>query len=481
MEARVRNFIEEHKLIEKGQAVVAGVSGGADSVCLLKILAMLRRDMGYDLFVVHIEHGIRGEEALRDMRFVQGLCQELKVPCKVVHYDVPKLAREKKRSEEEMGRILRYQAFEAQRQFLLKEQQENGQQLYTQVKIATAHHANDNAETILLNLARGSGMSGLMGMETGREAIIRPLLFLKRKEIEAYLQTSHQSYCTDSTNEQTIYARNKVRHKVLKELENINERAVDNINKTGMLLRKAGHFIEKTVNTVYAEAVIEKEEKYYVDMARLAKEDEFIQLEMVKSTLENCGGSGKNIGYVHVRQVMELLCKQTGREISLPYNVRAKRSYDKLVLWKENKRDTQQKKETPVLVNFNEQDRAEKVGFRDKEFTLWIEKIDEDSKICLKSPKKTYTKAFDYDKIENSLVFRTRNAGDYFIFNEKGQKKSLKSFFIDEKIPKEKRDEIILLADGSHILWVVGYRTSYGAEVREDTRCVVKIQEMERV
>ncbi len=481
MELRVLNYIKEHKLIEQGQAVVVGVSGGADSVCLLKILAALREHIGYDLFVLHIEHGIRGEEAIRDMKFVEDLCEKMKIPCKVIHYAVPKLARERKLSEEEMGRVLRYQAFEEQRQILLKEKKEDGKEKYSQVKIATAHHANDNAETILFHLARGSGLSGLTGMEIERGAIIRPLLFVKRKEIEEYLACLNQPYCVDSTNEEMIYARNKVRHKVVKELEDINEKAVDNINKTGFLLKKARDFIEKTVDNVYKELVMVRQDKYYIDNVKLAKEDEFIQLEIIKRALENCVGSGKNIGYVHVRQVLELSFKQSGKEISLPYQGKACKSYDNLVLWKEQEKKSESNYQDMATIHLGELERCQKVKFRGKEFTLWLEKKCENNKNCLKYGKKTYTKAFDYDKIENSLVFRTRNVGDYFIFNEKGQKKSLKSFFIDEKIPREKRDEVILLADGAHILWVVGYRTSFGVEVREDTRCVIKIQEMESV
>lgn len=479
MEIQVLNDIRKYMLIEQGQAVVVGVSGGADSVCLLKILAKFRQDIGYDVFAVHIEHGIRGEEALRDMKFVENLCESMEISCKVVHYDVPAMARKNKLSEEEMGRILRYQTFEEQRQLLLQEKDSRGEPKYTQVKIATAHHANDNAETILFHLARGSGLPGLTGMEIKREYIIRPLLFVKRKEIEEYLRSIHQPYCQDSTNEQMLYSRNIIRHKVLAELEHINEKAVDNINKTGVLLKKAKNFIRKAVDGAYMQSVKVTGNKYRIDIIQLEKEDEFIQMEVVKRVLEECLESGKDIGYVHVRQVLDLISKQSGREVSLPYEAKACKNYDEIVLWKEKKEEQTFNPRDVMSIKLGEPCSRKKVKYRGREFVLSLETNDKNSENNLKYPKKTCTKAFDYDKIENSLVFRTRNVGDYFVFNEKGQRKSLKSFFIDEKIPREKRDEIILLADGSHILWVVGYRTSFGAEVGEDTRCVITIQEME--
>ena len=223
MKKKVLDFITKNELLNNNDSVVLGVSGGADSICMLKILsdAQKRRDIA--LYVLHINHNIRGEEAKEDAEFVKRACTKFKVPHRVVSVDVPRLAEEQGLSLEEAGRIVRYEEFS-------KYAYEVGAN-----KIAIAHNSNDNAETVLMNLARGTGIKGLSGIAPKRKMedakgntieVIRPILCLTRKEIEEYLKENDIEYRNDSTNESTDYTRNKIRLEVMPLLENINDSTI---------------------------------------------------------------------------------------------------------------------------------------------------------------------------------------------------------------------------------------------------------------
>ena len=204
------HFIEENQLIKKGDRIVLGVSGGADSICLLHILSCIQKALEIRLFVVHINHGIRGEEAKRDEDFVRDFCKRLNVEFFAFHYDIKKMAREQKISEEEAGRKARYSTFDTVAKKIIQKEGVDAQN----VKIAIAHNKDDNAETILHNLSRGSGISGLKGILAQNGNIIRPLLCFSRQEIEEYLSKNNIEYMTDSTNLENEYTRNILRNEV---------------------------------------------------------------------------------------------------------------------------------------------------------------------------------------------------------------------------------------------------------------------------
>ena len=196
MYRRVVKYIQEEKLLEQQDRVVVALSGGGDSVCLLSVLVKLREEMGLKLLAVHVHHGLRGEEADRDMEFSERLCRELKVKFDCAMADVKGTAQEMGLSLEEAGRKLRYE-------FLEKKRVEFGGG-----KIAVAHHKDDQAETILYHLCRGTGLKGLGGMSPRRETVIRPLLCVGKEEILAYLREEKLEWCLDSTNLETEYTRN---------------------------------------------------------------------------------------------------------------------------------------------------------------------------------------------------------------------------------------------------------------------------------
>ena len=248
LEERVLSYMREKHMIEEKQAILAGVSGGADSVCLLLLLCSLKSRLDLRLFVVHVEHGIRGEESLADARFVRDLCKRLSVPCQVCPVDVPGRAKRLGQSLEEAGRTARYEIFEREARAL---EERHGRKC----RIAVAHNANDNAETMLYHLARGTGIRGLAGIPPVRGRIIRPLLALKREEIEAYLEEKGQKFCRDATNETDLYRRNRIRHRILPVMEELNPEAVRHMGRTGEMLGELDAWLQEVADRVLGEAV----------------------------------------------------------------------------------------------------------------------------------------------------------------------------------------------------------------------------------
>ena len=210
---KVRKFMEKHHMIGQGDFIAVGVSGGADSVCLLLLLCELKQEYDLELCAVHINHGIR-REAFKDQEFVENLCRRRKVPWITFSEDVKGIAEKQSMSLEEAGRMIRYRCF---RKVL---------DMHGGGKIAVAHHQNDQAETMLYRMSRGTGIQGLKGMEAVRADVIRPLLCLKKEEILAYLKEKGQDWMEDASNEDNTFARNKIRNQVIPALTKVNARAV---------------------------------------------------------------------------------------------------------------------------------------------------------------------------------------------------------------------------------------------------------------
>ncbi|MBR5015609.1 MAG: tRNA lysidine(34) synthetase TilS [Clostridia bacterium] len=242
---KVRGVVSRCEMLEDGDTVIVGLSGGADSTALLRVLCELKTEYNLNLIAAHVNHGIRGAEADRDEAFCKELCKKLGVQIYAFHIDIPELAKERGVSLEVAGRDARYEFFTGLAG-------ENG-------KIATAHNAQDTAETLLLNLCRGTGLKGLTGIppvrfvehkagcrsdETVSTMVIRPLIECTREEIEAYLESLGQDYVTDSTNLEDDYTRNRIRHNVIPELVAVNENAMGNITRCISTLKDDSDFLE---------------------------------------------------------------------------------------------------------------------------------------------------------------------------------------------------------------------------------------------
>lgn len=427
--------------------VIAGVSGGADSICLLFMLLKLREETGFGLDAVHIHHGLRGETADRDEAYVREVCEREGVELFVYHEDVGRYAREHALTVEEAGRDVR------RARFLEVLDRQGG------TRIALAHHMNDNAETVLWNLCRGTGLRGAGGISPKNGVWIRPLLCVERSEIESYLENRGISYCTDETNLEDGYTRNRIRNYALPFLEeNINERSVSHIAGFAEKLRSVGEYIEAETSR-YAKQC-KKEGKRHALMIvkeQYEKVPEALKSGVILSLICEAAGRRKDIGEIHVKAVQQLMENQPGRKASLPYGLEAAREYEGVCVRQEMcAEDTDipgKEDENPVFQMRIFEKNMESVTFSQKNYTKW----------------------FDYDIISNTVKIRHREPGDYIVIDKEGRRQKLKQYFINTKIPREERDSLWLAADGKEIMWIVGYRQSQAYQVTEHTRRILEI------
>ncbi len=434
---KIENFIEEKALISYGENVVIGVSGGADSVALFLTLDSLKEKLGLKLFVVHVNHGLR-KEAFEEAEYVKSLCEEREIPFFLYEKDVASVSAELGIGTEEAGRKVRYEAF---------------REVLSNVgggKIAVAHNSNDRAETMLFNLVRGTGLTGLISIPCERGEIIRPLLCVERREIEGFLKDIEVKFYTDSSNLTDDYTRNRIRNNIIPRLcDEVNSEAVAHMANTAGQLAQLGEFLEKFVDKAYSETVL-KSERCLVEFDKKAflSEDPYIQKLLVKNAIDELVPGNRDITSTHIESVIGLLSKEGTKSVNLPYEIEAVSTYESLSL------STQKVSyegiflmETEVLDNYD--------GFDYGKFQ--------------------YTKCFDYDKIKGYLELRKREQGDYICVNASGGTKKLKDYMIDEKIPQRERDFVPVVACGSDVLWVVGYRMSEAYKISKETKRVIRI------
>lgn len=456
---KVRDYMREHEMTAPGDAVIVALSGGADSVCLLTILKQLATPE-FLLRAVHVHHGIRGAEADRDEAFAQKLCESLSVPLCVAYCHVPAYAAEHGLSEEEAGRILRYQVLE-------KEAGKWEQELPagSRVKIALAHHRDDNAETILHHLLRGSGLTGLAGIRPVQGRRIRPLLCVGREEIRAYLEAGHISWCEDSTNQSPDYTRNRIRSQVLPLLKTaVNEQAEEHILQAGQIIGQADAYLRQQAEEIWQEAVCGREEDLAaIPLTAFARQPEILKTYLIRHMLDQLYPGWKDIGSRHFTAIAELAGKPVGSRLDLPGGLMARTGYETLEIVRKTEREVSVKTESGADGEIHGRQTV-------PELHMTVFSRQKDQEI----PKNQYTKWFDYDKIKGTLSVRTRRTGDYLILPSGGSK-TIARYMIDEKIPKEKREQILLLAEGSHVLWVVGFRISEYYKIEEHTENILQV------
>lgn len=450
---KVKRYIEEEGMLEKGDRLVVGISGGADSVCLTHILWRLKKDYDLSLVGVHVHHGLRGEAAQEDAEFSERFCEDLKIPFYLYREDVKTYAKKQGLTVEEAGRNVRRQVFEEVAASL----EEKGP-VERKVKIALAHHKNDNAETLLWNLCRGSGLRGMGGISPVEGNYIRPLLGVDREEIEDYLRQEKLSYQTDESNLEDHYTRNKIRHHVIPYLEQeLNLQTVDHMSDLARQMRSLETYVHKQVEKELSLCFsMEKEEDYKKSLllkSPFEEVDEALKPYIFREVIEKMIGKQKDITGKHIEILGDLLQRQVGRRVELPYGLKVRRVYEGL----EFEVGTIP---GPIIEN------SEK---------LWAIRTFSREAGPVLFPKSIYTKWFDYDIISNAVTIRHRTTGDYITINKEGRTQTLKQYFVNQKIPAEKRDQIWLVADGHHILWVVGYRQNQFYQITEETSQVLEI------
>lgn len=466
MKKEVLAYIKQNRMISKNDMVLAGVSGGSDSMAMLHLLKELQQELKFILRVVHVHHGIRGKEADRDSSFVENICREWQIPCSVYHYDVPGLSREWKLGEEETGRIVRKEAFH--REISTCEKQGAIREPGAGAKIALAHNQEDLAETMIHNLCRGTGLRGLCTMRPVDGEIIRPILCLNREKIADYLREEQIYHIQDSTNLSDEYTRNRIRHHILPMLEKqINIKAAEHMAETAARISQAEEYLTQQSSQVLAEF---QTNTGYCFTEKFFSQPQIIQTYALQQAMESLAGRRKDLTAVHYEKVLALHEMQTGKRISLPYQMEARREYEGVRLWQN-------------VANVRSENRMGEKNIAAMEWEICIPgtvtcalgtfSAEIFSYEGQKIEEKKYTKWLDYDRIVKNPCIRTRQTGDYMVINAQGNTKKLNRCMIDEKIPSEKRDEIPLIACGNEILWMVGSRMNERYKINPQTRKVL--------
>lgn len=458
---KVFDYIRKHHMIEANERVIVGVSGGADSLCLLFVLKELAAQMPFELTAVHVEHGIRGRESLEDALYTQEICRREKIDFRCVSVPVPDIAARDRTGIEEAARKARYEAFEQIRR-------ETGAH-----KTAVAHNKNDQAETMLFRMARGSGLKGAGGILPVRGHIIRPLLDCTREEIEAYLTERKIRWRTDSTNNLTEYTRNCLRLKILPELtENVNAKCVEHLAALGEEFRQIEDYMSAQAQKLAGETAVCTEGSVRICAEKLKAQESIMQEYVIRYALRMAGCGLKDIGRGHIGAVRELACGQSGRQVILPDGWRAWREFDTLHIAKNSLSGTEKNCAAKACVRPQIPGEAV-IGEERYIFSLFAYSGQN-------IPQKIYTKWFDYDKIGSDVILRTRKEGDFLVVNSQGGTKKLKSYFIDEKIPQSEREKIVLLAKDKEIIWVTGRRISEAYKVTPGTKIILEVRRIEK-
>ena len=428
-------------MADASDVIILGLSGGPDSVCLLDILLRIREELRFGLAAVCVNHGLR-EEAEAEEYFVKRICDSKGVPLLAVRKDVKAYREAHGLSPEEAGREVRRQAYE------------KAMAAYGGTRIALGHHMDDQAETVLLNMVRGSGLTGLAGIQPSAGVYIRPLLCVRKAEILTYLKDRGLTYCLDHTNREDAYTRNRIRNHIIPYLEDqVNEKTVSHIVQLAGHIREAERYLEGRTEELMAQCVREDAAGFHLKVSILSESDPYLVRRLIWRMLAECAGKKKDIEGVHVEQVAALIDKQTGRCLDLPYGIQASREYGEVLI---RRRD--------VYLHKNDTD----IG-RIYTKILPIEEI------SYPIPNLPYTKWFDYDIIQDTVVLRTRKQGDVLCIDRQGHTQKLQDFLVNQKIPREERGKIPLVACGCEILWVVGYRQNAKFQISGQTKTILEI------
>lgn len=456
--AKVRNYILTEKLIEKGDRIVIGVSGGADSVALFKVLAMLKTELSLELNVITVNHGLRAE-AISECEYVESLCREENILFSQINVNVSELAAKWGVGTEEAGRKVRYRAFE-----------ERAEALGEGAKIAVAHNQNDSAETMLFHLFRGTGPRGLASIRPKRGNVIRPLLCVTRSEIEKWLCEKEIRFYTDASNLTDEYTRNKIRHHILEyAVSDINSNAVEHMSETAASLNELVSFADEAVELEIEKRGAVEDKSVLLNLEGFDELNLYIKKALIKRCIDILVPGNRDITLKHLESVLDILNGTESKSVDLPYSIVALKECETLKIYVAGSNDAGERSFDSIVIKGE----SGEALFGDKIRIKWrVEEIGEGFEVS----KNQYTKCFDYDKITHYPVVRFPREGDYLTINAELQKKKLSDYFIDEKIPKSLRDSVPLVADDSHVWWVIGHRISEYPKVTENTKKILYIE-----
>ena len=460
----VQNIIEEYDLFRRGDAVIVGFSGGPDSLCLLHLLIRLKEEMDLTIRAVHLEHGFRGKASENDAAFAERFCRDHGIECAVYRENVRQQARDAGISEETAGRNARYRCFFTEKKAMEDRLKLKGK-AEARVRVAVAHNRNDQAETILMRIMRGTGLEGLRGMEMLRQdGLIRPLLTTDRSEIEAYCEAHHLEPCLDLTNQEPDYTRNRIRLELIPYMrEYFNENVEEALCRLGQIAAENHEIVRNEVNRIGT---------CVDDRVALRKLPAGVRHGVIMAKLKELGLTS-NLSAVHLEQIDELLRGNLASgAVGLPKGYGVSVSYDR-VLW-----------QTPASAGGSLSEDEPNAGW------ISVREADRAEIGSLQAIRELppEVRCFDADAVrealgrteglvtEEDLTLRMRKPGDFIRPLGSNGRKKLQDWFVDKKIPRQRRDEIPLICIGNEVLWIMGYQISENYKVREQTKRLIFVE-----
>lgn len=449
MLAKVTKTLKKYNMLTQGEKVVVGVSGGADSIAMLYALNELI-EYGLELIVAHLNHGIRGDEAKRDADFVKETAKTLGLTFVYGEVDTVKYKEEQGLSLEDAARTLRYKFFD---QVLSK---------HYATKLATAHTLDDQAETVLMRLIRGSGSKGLSGIPPISNNIIRPLIDNSRKEIEEFLRSKNVSWINDSTNESNEFLRNKIRHDLIPELETYNPQIKETLSRTADILRSEEKFISSEALKHFEETFSTNKSELIGNLAYYRNIDKPLRFTLLRLAIERIAGSLKNISSLHITTADDfLLSDSVSGEIEISEGVVIVKGYDTILVTK--------KSELEHEFKYSIQNPG-KWGFPEFEVEVSIVKTDT---LDENNESMAY---FDPNTVSFPIEARNFQPGDRFSPLGMASSKKLQDYFTDIKLPQFLRSRVPIFISNGEIMWVGGIRIDDRFKVKEKKNEVLMIK-----
>lgn len=431
-------------MLEPGDKILVGFSGGPDSMALLHTLKSLH----INICAMHLNHQLRGKQADQDEKFAVMTAKKYRVPIKTRKIDVKQYGKKYKMSIEEGARTLRYQK-------LIN----TAKMLHCQ-KIALGHNINDNTETVILNLTRGSGLTGLSGIPPTRDNIIRPLIETSRAEILAYLKQNKIKYCHDLSNIELGFRRNYIRHKIIPLLLEINPNLDQTILRTSEIIRTTNNDIGKMVEQAKKEVLLKSNPgRINIDIKKLLSYNLLIRREIIKAVLPR-------LEFNKVETILALTNKPSGKKIAITTDCFVEREYNKLII---SHPEASKISDKVWNVNINKPTKIPMLGLE-----LMVKSRTRKNAVLRIAPVLRGV-VFDKSAIDLPLSIRLRKPGDRFV-PFKGKEKKLKDILIDDKIPVRERDRLPLLCDQDNILWIIGSRRSNFGLITKETKEIIEVK-----
>ncbi len=470
----VEETIHHFGMLRAGDAILVAVSGGPDSVALLHTLVALQTQLEFQLGVAHLNHGLRPKTAGRDAEFVAALCRKQGLECHLKAIDLNTDHTSLKGSLEDRARQARYYFFNSIAH----------KRSYT--KIALGHHADDNAELVLMNLFRGSGPLGLAGMPPVRDQrIIRPLFRQTRQQINDFLQKFEFEFVVDETNLDTRFLRNRIRHELLPDLQQgFNPNLVDTLNRTADVFRSEHNFMQQAAQNAFEHMAVFQNTALNLSIASLCQLHTALQRRVIRLAVAKIKGNLRRITLQHIDSALHLCSHgRTGQRLSLPDGILVQRyPHDELCLCKPSNRSSElaaeyETDEIPLYkVAFPLSDLGTRLNqIEDLNITLVCQHVHPDS---IGIPTYTGQNAafFDMDQLTSPLGLRQILPGDRFRPLGMAGTQKVKDFLINNKIPREKRRRILVLLNQNRIIWILGHRIDDCVKITQQTRNVLKIE-----